>query len=121
MTTKEDGDEASAIAAVRRVLDETELEYRQMPFFVRPMVRRGFEKRTGHDFASWRALLDEAVQGRRPAALVPALVALAEHYRGAHARARRGMGANDAELREVERRSVARADAAAALQRLLAT
>jgi len=120
MTIEHEAGLASAIAAVRRVLDETEQEYRQMPFFVRPMVRRGFAKRTGHDFASWRALLDEAVQGRSPAALVPALVALAEHYRGAPARARRGMGANDAELREVERRSVARADAAAALHRVLA-
>jgi len=88
MTIEHEAGLASAIAAVRRVLDETEQEYRQMPFFVRPMVRRGFAKRTGHDFASWRALLDEAVQGRSPAALVPALAALAEHYRGAPARAK---------------------------------
>jgi hypothetical protein len=31
--------------AVHRALDETEAEYAQLPFFVRPLVRRGFEKR----------------------------------------------------------------------------
>ena len=40
------------IAAVRRALDETEAEYGQMPMIVRLMVRRGFVKRTGRDFAA---------------------------------------------------------------------
>lgn len=117
MTSDLDGARTQAIAAVERALDETAQEYRQMPFFVRPMVRRGFAKRTGHDFASWRTLLDDARRGHGLLALAAALAALADHYRGAPARARRGMGASDAELQEVERRSTARADAA---ERLLA-
>ena len=34
-----------------------------MPIVVRLMVRRGFVKRTGHDFAAWRKLLDGAKRG----------------------------------------------------------
>ena len=56
-------DEEEEIAAVRHALDETEAEYSQMPLVVRLMVRRGFVKRTGHDFAAWRKLLDGAKRG----------------------------------------------------------
>jgi len=108
-------DRPALVAAVVRALDDTEREYAQMPFFVRPMVRRGFEKRTGHDLAGWRALL--ARVGDRPAPeLDRPLAALAEHYRGAPERARRGMGARPDELREVEARSTARAAAVEALR-----
>ena len=72
-------------AEVRKILEETEAEYAQMPFFIRPMVKRGFAKRTGHDFAAWRSLL-----AKPDRALRPALLALAEHYRGAPERAWRG-------------------------------
>lgn len=104
------------VQAVQTALDETEREYAQMPFFIRPMIRRGFSKRTGHDFAGWRQLL------RTPdARLRAALPALAEHYRGAPERARRGMGATAAQLEIVEARSKQRADAVSALVAALST
>jgi hypothetical protein len=104
-------DRAPLVAAVRAAIDETEDEYARMPFFVRPIVRRGFVKRTGMDAAAWRRLLD----GGPSPVLVEALGRLAAHYDGAPERARRGMGARPDELREVERRSRARAAAARAL------
>ena len=109
------------IAAVRRALEETEREYSQMPMIVRLMVRRGFVKRTGHDFEAWRKLLDGAARGIFAAQLSSSLGALAEHYRGAPARARRGMGASPAQLEVVEQRSQARAEAAEALRAALAS
>jgi len=107
------------IAAVQRALDATEAEYAQMPFFVRPMVRRGFAKRTGRDFAAWRALLADAARGTARPELPAALAALADHYRGAPERAKRGMGATAEQLRVVEERSRARAAAADALRAAL--
>lgn len=101
--------------AVRTAVDETHAEYAQMPFFVRPLVRRGFVKRTGHDHAGWTNILDAAARGTVPPDLLAALARLAEHYDGAPRRAKRGMGARPDELREVERRSQARAAAARAL------
>lgn len=109
------------IAAVRRALDETESEYSQMPMVVRLMVRRGFVKRTGRDFAAWRALLDSAARGMPSPQLGAALGQLADHYRGAPARARRGMGATPAQIEIVEQRSQARAEAAEALRAALAS
>jgi hypothetical protein len=106
---------ADLFAAVEAALAETEAEYAQMPFFVRPLVRRGFAKRTGRDFAAWRALLADGRRGQRTRELALALAALAEHYRGAPERAKRGMGATAAQLAIVEQRSQARAAAAAAL------
>jgi hypothetical protein len=109
------------IAAVRRALDETESEYSEMPLVVRLMVRRGFVKRTGRDFAAWRKLLDDARRGVISIQLGNALGQLAEHYRGAPARARRGMGATPAQLAIIEARSQARAEAAEALRSALAS
>jgi hypothetical protein len=109
---------AALVAAVVAVLDDTEREYAQMPFFVRPMVRRGLAKRTGRDLAEWRAALTGL--GARPAPeLVAPLADLAEHYRGAPERARRGMGARPDELRAIEERSTARAAAVLALRAAL--
>jgi hypothetical protein len=107
-------DRAAAIAAVRRALDETEAEYAQLPLVVRLLVRRGFVKRTGRDFAAWRALL------AAPAPELPtALDALAEHYRGAPERARRGRGATADQLAIIEQRSFARVAAVTVLRQLL--
>ena len=75
------------IAAVRRALDETEAEYSQMPIVVRLMVRRGFVKRTGHDFAAWRKLLDGAKRGIFAAQLAVARGARRPLSRGSGARA----------------------------------
>ena len=109
------------IAAVRLALDQTEAEYAAMPMVVRLMVRRGFVKRTGRDFAAWRALLDAAARGAPSPQLGVALGQLADHYRGAPARARRGMGATPAQLEVVEQHSHARAEAAEALRAALAS
>jgi hypothetical protein len=114
-------DRATLIAALRAVIDDTEAEYAQMPFFVRPMVKRGFVQRTGHDLTAWRRLLDEAARGAELPTLATDLGKLADHYLGAPARAQRGMGASAAQLREVERRSAARAAAAQALRDALAS
>lgn len=106
-------------AAVESALAETEAEYAQMPFFVRPMVKRGFTKRSGHDFGEWRALLADGKRGQRTRELADALAALAEHYRGSPERAKRGMGASGAQLAIVEQRSRARSEAALALRAAL--
>ncbi len=114
-------DLSSLISTVETVLADTEREYAQMPFFVRPMVKRGFAKRTGHDLSAWRVLLADARGGRRTQELADALAALAEHFRGAPERAKKGMGAGASsdQLAIVEQRSRARADAALALRSAL--
>ena len=110
------GSELDVLArAVRMALEETHAEYAQMPFFVRPMVRRGFVKRTGYDLVAWGRLLDAAARGEVSPGLGAALALLAGHYDTAPARAKRGMGARPEELREVERRSATRAAAVRAL------
>ncbi len=106
-------------AAVETALAETEREYAAMPLFVRPLVRRGFGKRTGRDFAAWRVLLADARRGQRTQELVAALARLAEHYFGAPERAKRGMGATADQLVIVEQRSRARGNAALALRTAL--
>ena len=109
------------IVAVERALAETEGEYAEMPFFVRPMVRRGFVKRTGHDFARWRELLTATRRGQHQPSLVTALADLGEHYRGAPERARRGMGSGGtaAQFVVVESRSRVRAKTTLALRSAL--
>jgi len=90
-----------------------------MPFFVRPIVRRGFVKRTGHDLATWGRLLDAAARGEVTSELGAGLARLAGHYDTAPGRAKRGMGARADELREVERRSTMRAATVRALADVL--
>jgi hypothetical protein len=106
------------IEAVVTELDATEREYAQLPFFVRPIVKRGFAKRTGRDFAGWRALLAGA-RGEHLGDLTDALAALAEHFRGAPDRAKRGMGATSDQLALIEQRARSRAEAALALRAAL--
>ncbi len=104
---------ATLTAEVRKILAETEAEYAQMPFFIRPMIKRGFAKRTGMDLAGWRVRLETV---KSPdASLRKALLALAEHYRGAPERARKGMGATAEQLAEIEVRSRKRAETVTAL------
>jgi hypothetical protein len=110
-----DADRGSLVRAVQTALEQTHAEYALMPFFVRPLVRRGFEKRTGYDLAAWLRLLDAAARGEASPGLRAALDRLAAHYDSAPARAKRGMGARPDEMREVERRSRARAAAVRAL------
>lgn len=111
---------------VSRAIEDSERELGSMPFFVRPMVKRGFAKRTGRDFAGWkqlaRALAEDAAAGRTPEqirAQHPGLGAdlerLAEHFRTAPERAARGMGGNQAALDAVRERSGEREAAVRAL------
>lgn len=111
---------APQLAAVHAALDAMDAEYAQMPFFVRPLVRRGFSQRTGADLAGWRALLATLTRGPATAAHREALARLRAHFEGAPARARRGMGARADELREVEARAAARVAAVQALLDALA-
>lgn len=40
-------DPVTLVAALRNTLEDTGRDFSSMPFFVRPMVRGGFAKRTG--------------------------------------------------------------------------
>ena len=101
---------SALITAVLGALADMDAEYAQMPFFLRPMVRRGFAKRTGADLDGWRDRLGQLARGV-PTTMGTDLLALAEHFRGAPARAQRGMGATAAQLVEVQARADRRAAA----------
>ena len=111
---------AAPVAAVRAAIDATDRDWGELPFFVRPMVRRGFRQRTGHDVDGWRALLAAAARGTPATDLPAALDALVEHWRGAPERARKGMSGSPAQLAEIERRLAPRIAAALALRALVA-
>lgn len=109
----------AAVDAVRKALDDTEADWGELPFFVRPMVKRGFASRTGHDLAGWRSLLADAARGRAPAGLAGALELLAEHFRGAGERAKKGMGGSAEQQAAIEARNAPRVAAALALRALV--
>lgn len=112
-------DPAQLAASVRRAVDDAERDLDAMPFFVRPMVRLGFTRRTGLDFDGWRRLLGDVRPTDGPerlrAELKPRLVALLEHFRTAPERARRGMGSDLRAIAEVTNRSKLRAETVVAL------
>ena len=68
---------AALITAVRTALDETEAEYGGIPFPIRLLVKRGFAKRTGHDFGAWRMPWNADSGFHTGIAHMPALVPLA--------------------------------------------
>lgn len=99
------------------VLEDTIEDLSLMPFFVRPMVRRGYKKRTGRSLEEWLAsarrlierLGDDAVTlagvTAGDAGLTGDLAALEENYRTAPRRAARGMrSTTPATLRVLEQR-----------------
>ena len=101
------------VDAVSATLEGVERELGAMPFFVRPMVRSGFGKRTGLSPGDWKELLQalrrEVQAGATPAQVVQAhpklrkdLEGLAENYRTAPERAKKGMGAEGERLRELQ-------------------
>ena len=114
-------------------LDDTEREYGNMPFFVRPMIRRGFARRTGQSFAAWHQALaavlraleamhrGQARHGQLEAAAGDLdLEALAEHYRTAPKRAARAMRFGGQHILErVRKSSQEREGTARALQTAL--
>jgi hypothetical protein len=114
------------VAALRNILEDTERDFGSMPFFVKPMVRRGFASRTGQTLEAWRQLaselLAEVSSGAEPARvrerhprLREQLEQLAENYRTAPERASRGMGALTGTLQAVQESSRRREEAVRAL------
>ena len=97
-------------------IDATAGDLDRMPFFVRPMVKRGFAKRTGRSLAQWRELAtllrhvtlsspdvgDALLALRGHPGLLADLEVLADDYRQAPERARRAMK-GDALARATER------------------
>ncbi len=119
-------DPVTLVAALRNTLEDTEHDFSSMPFFVRPMVRRGFASRTGQGLEDWQrlasALLSEVQSGAEPArmrerhpGLRERLTQLAENYRTAPERASRGMGALAGTLQSVTESSRRREEAVRAL------
>jgi hypothetical protein len=103
-------------------VEDAERDLARMPFFVRPMARRGFASRTGLDHEAWRQRLAAVLAGDTPAAararwadLDAALERLAEDFRTTPDRAAKGMS-DQAVLRQVRERAEERGRAVAALQ-----
>ena len=102
-------DVARAVAAARA-------ELASMPFFVRPMVKRGFRKRTGRGMEEWERLCQsfanelestgKAAAPRRD--LIADLDRLKENFRTAPERAERGMGGDAKAMAAVRERSAER-------------
>ena len=121
------GGGAALARALRQAVDDAEAELARMPFFVRPMVKHGFASRTGRSYGAWRDVLDAVAAAGTPAAararqpdLAGDLERLAENFRTAPERARKGMGADAEAMRAVEERARAREAAARALAAWLA-
>jgi hypothetical protein len=118
-------DPVTLVAALRNVLEDTVRDFSSMPFFVRPMVRGGFERRTGQSLEAWRQLASTLVSQVKPDT-TPARVReshprlrehleqLAENYRTAPERAAKGMGML-AGLQRVQETSRRREEAVRAL------
>ena len=114
---------ASLAAAARLAIDESERDLDQMPFFVRPLARRSFTKRTGLSRDEWRERFDAiraddtpaAARARWPGA-VTALERLAEDFRAAPERAKEKMPDNAEALRAIAAASSGRAAAVLALR-----
>ena len=98
------------------ILEATEADLGRMPFFVRPMAKKGFARRTGLDHAGWlrlaRTLCSECDAGKalpEIGASMPALVgqleSLADNYATAPERAAKGMGKIPGVLERVTRES----------------
>jgi len=95
---------------LRQVLLDTRADWERMPFFVRPMVKIGFLRRTGRDLDGWLRLTDDLAAGRgHGPRLVDDLAGLAESYRTAPERASRFMR-DGARLEMVRARSRDRED-----------
>lgn len=117
---------ARLVGELRVAIAESQRELKNMPALVRPMVRRGFARRTGLSFDDWdRTMADllrrldsgatssnQLLAGRLD--LVALLERLADNYRTAPERAARFMR-NEDTLQRVRASSAAREQAARAL------
>lgn len=119
-------DPVTLVAALRNILEDTGRDFSSMPFFVRPMVRSGFTRRTGQSLEEWQRLASALalevkpdtgpaqVRERHPR-LREQLEQLAENYRTAPERASKGMGALAGTLQRVQESSRRREEAVRAL------
>ena len=111
---------AKTLRQLRKAVESSKGDLGSMPFFVRPMVKRGFERRTGRSFDAWLELIASLIvavengsissaQGLTKAypELPRQLSALAPNFRTAPERAKRGMSGKA--LDEVSKRSAERA------------
>jgi hypothetical protein len=117
---------ARLVSELGDAIAESQRDLDNMPVFVRPMVRRGFGKRTGLSFKEWDRLMARLLdvahrsQGSRKDFLAvrpdleSLLERLAESYRTAPDRAARFMRNHDT-LERVRQTSAARERAARAL------
>ena len=116
-------DSARALEATRTLLAslaDLAADWERMPFFVRPMARGGFERRTGARMEQWEKDLGDlarALETGKPAgpfrSLVPRLERMIESFRTAPERASRFMGS--ARLDEITAKSRVREEAARAV------
>ena len=87
--------QSEALRGVRKALESTARDFASVPFFVRPMVKRGFSRRTGMSLESWIGHIGEAIAvvegGGDPARFIADLERLAENFRTAPERASRAM------------------------------
>jgi hypothetical protein len=119
-------DAARLVSELRDAVAASHRDLKNMPVFVRPMIRRGFGKRTGLSFEDWDQLLSELLRrlGSGTASrtellavrrdLESLLERLADSYRTAPERAARFMR-NPEALARVRETSAARERAARAL------
>ncbi|PTL77217.1 hypothetical protein [Vitiosangium sp. GDMCC 1.1324] len=119
-------DPVTLAAALRNTLEDTARDFSSMPFFIRPMVRRGFANRTGRSLEEWQQLASALVLEVKPDTgpaqlrerhprLREHLEQLAENYRTAPERASKGMGALAGTLQRVQEASRRREEAVRAL------
>jgi hypothetical protein len=125
-STKAASDAARLVSELSDAVAGSHRDLKNMPVFVRPMIRRGFGKRTGLSFEEWDRLLSDLSRRLGSGAasrqdflavrrdLEPLLERLADSYRTAPDRAARFMRNQDA-LERVRETSAARERAARAL------
>ncbi len=111
--------EALAIENLARALADTQKEFGSMPIFVRPMVNKGFTKRTGLKLSEWQEMARELETrvsageslddiGNSKPKLRGQLEKLAENYASAPQRAAKMMGRIPAILEKIKRNSAQR-------------
>ncbi len=98
---------AEALRGVRKALESTATNFSSIPFFVRPMVKRGFARRAGMSLETWIDHIGNAIaeieRGGDATRLIHDLEKLAEVFRTAPERASRAM--KGAPLETVRKRS----------------
>ena len=123
VTVVETVDGKALAVAAHAAVDDSEHDLDQMPFFIRPLARRSFAKRTGMSRDEWREKIDTIHAGDTPAAArtrwpdaVDALTRLAEDFRTAPVRAKEKMPDNVEALRVITASAASRTAAVLALR-----